>query len=407
MRRTIAASYRDHDETEPTLFPRSARRAVPLSILALTTIALLAGCQPTPAGSDDRLPVSASSDPVTAPVAAAPVSLVGTDCAGLLSLAAVQSTLSTDVVLVDPLGSNISTPSGPLVDTAIAQDGGIKCVWRNGDPDVVSEYRGVTLWLLPNADAAWAARADDLNAADDQVDILGGAPIEYGDESITDCGGTEDPWYYGTCFYNLRVGSYWLSIEIDGMLQDSAEHSGRPVLEAATAAVEALPAPAAAWTPPAGSASLASSCEGAVPLATARSAISISTLIAEPTYKSGYEAETAALYDVDALYCVWDTPADWVDPAGETFGVQITLVAIPGAEWAWSGTAAPPHDTEYALAPVTGIGVAAWGGCRSDFDACELQVLSRGTWFSIDSGYTRGSLTPLITIGTALIDSSH
>jgi hypothetical protein len=343
---------------------------------------------------------------VTAPEAVAPVSLIGTDCSGLLPLTAVQSALTGDVALVAAAPS-VSTPSSPLLDTAIAQVGGLKCVWQNGDLSTVSEYRGVTLWLLPNADESWAAQAADLRAADDQIDILGGDPIEYGDESITDCGGDVDPWYYGTCFYNVHIGSYWLSIEIDGMLQDTPDHAGRPVLEAASAAVAALPAPAAAWTPPTSSAHLASSCEAAVPLATVRSAIAIDTLLAPTGNNGAYQVEDAALAATDALSCVWQSAADWVDPAGETFGVQISLVAIPGGAWAWSGTSAPPHDTGYAIEPVTGIGDAAWGGCRSDYDACQLQVLSNGTWFSVDAGYTHGALTPLITIGSALIDSSR
>lgn len=389
------------------MFARSARRVIPFTILALAAAGALSGCRPAEGEPDDRLPTSAPITSTVEPVAASPVSLVGTNCAGLVPLGAVQSALSADVTLVDPAAPGISTPWTPLVDTAIAQRGGVKCVWQNGDPATVSDYSAVVLWLLPNASASWAAQAADLHATDDAVDILGVDPIRYGDESITDCGGEDDAWYYGTCFYNVRVGSYWLSIEIDGMLQDSPEHAGRPVLEAATTAVEALAAPAEAWTPPAGSARLAATCDDAVPLATVRAAIGIATLIAEPTQKSGYQIEAAALDDADALYCVWDTPADWVDPTGESFGVQINLVAIPGGEWAWSGTSAPLHDAQYALAPVTGIGVAAWGGCRTDYDACELQVLSRGTWFSVDSSYTHGSLTPLITIGTALVDSSH
>lgn len=405
MRRVSAENDLGTADTEPTVFRRFAR-VLPAAILALAAVTVLAGCQPADNGTDPHVPDSSPSAPAEPTPSATPVSLIGTDCAGLLPLAAVQSALASDV---EPAAStpNTTAPWTPLIEATIAQHGGIKCVWQNGDLSTVSEYRGLTLWLLPNADAAWAAQAAELRATDDQVDLLGGDPIEYGDESITDCGGDVDPWYYGTCFYNVRVGSYWLSIEIDGMLQDTPEHAGRPVLEAASAAVAALPDAAAAWTPPPGTAQLASSCDEAVPLATARSAMAIDTLLAPSNNNATYPVETAALADVGGLSCVWQSAADWVDPAGETFGVQVSLIAIPGGAWAWSGTSAPPYDTGYALAPVTGIGDAAWGGCRTDYDACQLQVLSDGTWFSVDAGYTHGALTPLITIGSALIASSR
>lgn len=386
-----------------------ARTTLPLTCLAVALTAVLAGCQPTPSRPDARGPVPASSAPTAAPAAAlAPVSLIGTDCGGLVPLAAVQSALGPDVAPVASTVPDFSTDWTPLVDTAIAQDGGLKCVWRNGAYDAVDVYRAVTLTLLPNASRSWAAHASLLHEMDDAVDILGGAPVRYGDESISDCGGEEDPWYYGTCYYNVRVGDYWLSVVIEGMAQDSPEHAGRPVLEAATAAIVVLPTPAAAWTPPPGSAALAPSCDEAVPLASARATMGIPTLVLEDASNTGaYEVETGALSDARALNCVWITPSDWVDPAGESYGLQVNLVAIPGGVWAWSGTSAPPHADGYAFAPVTGIGDAAWGGCRTDYDACQLQVLSHGTWFIVDGGGTHGSLSPLIGFGAAIIASSH
>lgn len=370
-------------------------------VLSLAIVALLAGCSPvTPEPAPSAS--STAGETVVETAAAAPSPLVEATCDELAPLEVVQAALAPDVVPREQPPRAYS-PAFPLFQVAVAQLGGRECLWANGDPeDYAEDSRFVRLSVLPGASSAWAASRALLNGINDDGAIGGGAAVAFGDESSTDCA-SEDHGYYGTCTFDVLVGEYWLAFEITGVPIEGTGNRADVLVSHVAASVAALAAPAASWPLPAGAYLAPDTCDGLIPLADVRTQVGVSELVEDfgQQWSAGVLSD-AAFAQAEGLHCNWNTPADWVDPtpAGR-YVAYVELTILPGSAWYLDGLTEPPHQTSVALAPVAGVGDAAWGGCNSTYAECSLHVLVDNSWLVFAS--SNGGLPAVTALAQALL----
>ena len=376
------------------------------AFLPLVLALALSGCMPNPAEptSPTAAPIAdsgASSEP-----AGPPTSLVGLGCDELVSLTTIQAALSTEVV-ARPVAPRPYGPSTALYDVALLQDGGTQCLWSNGDPlDFTEGYEEVRFSILPNAGDVWAATRARLLMTDDEIVLGGGAPVTFGDESVTDCA-SDDHGYYGTCLFEVLTGEYWLSFAITGVTETAGSgNAGDAIVRAVADAVGARPAPGPQWAPPAGTRPAPSDCAGVLPVADIRSALGEASIDEDFAYDSSPSfLDGASFAQAGAAHCGWRTPVDWIDPSGAgRYVVIFELAVLEGGSWYWDGSAEPPHVAGAVLTPVAGVGDAAWGSCHSAYPECTLHVLKDNTWFVLSSENAVTDLSAVVALAHEVVD---
>lgn len=395
---------------DPAGRPRSLRIASVVTVAA-AVIAVLAGCAPASSGPTGKLTkpsspihVAAPPTPTSTPSPSAPATppnLVGVTCANLIPLATVKSLLVGTGVSPQPYeGNYYEIDQAQNIDrVALDQDGGLGCYWSNFETTAQLEVR-----VIPNASTAFAAAAPALTATDDVAEHLVSSAPTWGDKSYTDCG---DKNFSGAaCQFDILVGSYWININEnrDKFVTGPAypEDAGQKAAVAAiVASVKALPAPAAAWVPPAAASKIPTSCGDFISNATAKAAISASSVslrqgpidIADPWNKAVYAA-------TGALDCEWN--------AFKGGGMSDVEIAVqPGSSWAWSTTSQPVHDkASFPYAPISGIGDAAMGACNTGLGECQLYAEVDKSWFLVELNDDHPSLSTAETVAKAFVTAA-
>lgn len=373
--------------------PHRSRILAPLIGAAISVVALLSACAPSaPSPVVTHHPAAHATVPAglhsatPLPQPPTPPQLLGGNCTTLATLPVIRAALTSNAVV--PVSSDASgEPSvGTFESVAARQTGTLFCGWA--DP---TQSFDLDVEIIPNAAAAFTAESTALNAAGDATGHyhVVGVPT-YGDQSWSECyGATESP--EGACEFDIRVGSYWLSIQE----QNSNLHQPYPQTAAETtllddlvSSVRALPA-FRVWTPSTSVPTLPTTCSAFLPLSTVRTATG-DTAIAPETF--GFEVDDVPWILTNSLFCEW----------GGTSSVDLFLTIVPGSAWAGQPSANVSGTTSQP-----GLGSQASGGCvTSDGQhACELLVRAGDTWFDLTENGTSASLTlaPLTNLAHAVL----
>jgi hypothetical protein len=163
-------------------------------------------------------------------------------------LATIQAKFGPDVVpaTVDASSYTIRT-SDPINDAtsfdAVTRAHGLICDWNNGLSQDSADYQGVLIRVLPNASTAWASVRDYLLAVDDDNEGAGDPAIAHlGDESSINCG-YPDEMPFNFCHDNVLVGSYWIAIDMDGVVSGGARGiPSAPIDQVVTSTIQGLAA---------------------------------------------------------------------------------------------------------------------------------------------------------------------
>ncbi|HEX4443095.1 MAG TPA: hypothetical protein VHZ81_05950 [Galbitalea sp.] len=340
----------------------------------IAVITLLSACAaPTPSPIVTHHP-PAHATGQSQPQPATPPQLLGGDCTGLASLSVIQAGVGSTAVAAAPAESSGEPPTGSLEWIAARQAGALFCGWA--DP---TEAHNLNVQIIPNASAAFTADTTALNAASDATGAhhVSGVPT-YGDASWSQCEGeTESP--DGTCEFDIKVGSYWLSVNEQNTahLQPYPESAAeKTMLNDLVNSARALPA-FRVWAPSTRTPSLPTTCDGALPLATVRTATGNGSEAASP---DGFTIDDVPWILTHSLSCTWSSPT----------GVDLFFTIVPGSAW---GDAPTPTVSGTTTQP--GLGAQASGGCVSSDgqDACDLLVRSGNTWFELTDNGTGSSMT--------------
>jgi hypothetical protein len=193
--------------TNPDLTPKVADPAVPPTVTAT----------PTPAPASSESPAAPAAEPAVSDL----------PCSSLVPLATIQAKFGPDVVpaVVDASSYTIDQ-SAPIYDAtsfdAVARAHGLVCDWNNGLGQASADYQGVLIRVLPDAASTWAGVRDYLVAVDDDNEGAGDPAIAHlGDESSINCG-YPDEMPFNFCHDNVLVGSYWIAIDMDGVVSGGA-----------------------------------------------------------------------------------------------------------------------------------------------------------------------------------------
>lgn len=304
-------------------------------------------------------------DPATSPSPegpSGPVSLVGAECAELVSLDVVRGILNDSVEPVD----NFFYPGGswPVASVGLQQAGGLQCEWsdeanQQGDYEALLEID-----ILPNAADEWGEWFPSMtgfyqNVSDD------GTMLSLCNSSL---GGA-----YHYCDFEVFAGGNWATVSVGNIAPDA---DAAAIAESVAAALEAASAPAVEWTPPALE-GLPSTCEDLLPLETIRTVLGVDDMdVREEPLLMPYLHNTGL---DGALSCSWSNPYT------SAIGSPLQVVVLPGGGWAWDEAwAADRPDTSPAL-PVEELGDAAFAGCQTiDNPPCFVDVLVGDAWISLD-----------------------
>ena len=367
---------------------RSVVRSLAVALAAVSLAALTACASPSPSPVITHQPVAHPTSPIPRQ-AAAPTQILGGDCTRLVPLPAIQAALASTAVVAQ----SVPSPEEYFNLLPLPTAGGLHCSWQDTTGGNLLDVE-----LLPNATAVLAADASSLASSNNS-----GLPT-VGDQSWSSC--VAPSVTDGECRFNIRVGSYWLSVD------EAIDNRPRPVsLSAAevtmfgdiVATVRGLPAQPR-WTAPTDSLILPTSCTGAVSLASVRGAFADATLTLSDGTDDGEDIDHAANTITRSVEC------DWIS-ASPTTGADVSFEIIPGSAWAWSAATGPTVDPEeVAWSHQPGLGTTAWGGCVGGDDGsgtCTLDVLARNTWFEIDESFANGipTMPPLTTLAHTVLSN--
>jgi hypothetical protein len=343
-------------------------------LLSAAVIAVLAGCAPaTHAAPTATRSASARPTPTVEPQSATPTPLLGGDCSKLIPIDDVVSATVVPTVALVP-----ARPLNDLYQLPIRQAGGLECEWSG--PGITAD---LDVSVLPNARAILDAQAARLDAGDDTKKNeahVANVPV-FGDRSWTDCISLgEDP--SDGCWFDIQVGTFWIEVDqvYGGSFTPYPQASGvTTLLTHLVDKVRSL-TPSRAWKPDIGALSLPTTCGATLSLATVRS-VTGGPDLTQPAETGTFNALLdGAFTSTGSLFCQWLADSDGAPVAG------FSLVMVPGSAWAWSAMAGPPAAVApYPLAAQTGLGSAAFGGCRTDSlsSECDLFVLADHTWFEL------------------------
>jgi hypothetical protein len=176
---------------------------------------VLASCTTPPTPTPSATPTAeASPSPSATPAADHPTPRFGDGCDALVPEALVTPIFSVAVHPTDFLATEFAASATIPRYAPVAQLGGLLCEWSNGVPyssrTGESEFRGMQLAVLPEADAGWSRFADQQ-----------GIPI---DGDVVSCGERN-------CAFTLFVDGYW----IEASVRDDAAGTQLPAVQALVA----------------------------------------------------------------------------------------------------------------------------------------------------------------------------
>ena len=346
-------------------------------------------------------PPSPTLTPTPTPTAAAgPTPLVGVSCTDLTSLALVRELLeSKDAAPAGYVNSGTRQQDINFANVALRQLGGIGCYWEGGPIGDGGPEAQLAIEVLPNASAAFAAETSTLLSTDDVHNALVKTEPKLGSASYSDC--VTAATGNGICTFDIQSGSYWLHITEQPAAFDGQTTYTSTVqtsfLNAATAAVTSLGAPGSAWTVPADSAKIPTTCATLLSTTDVDSALGPKAA-AGVTEFGAYDAFDTAIFQATNLGgCSWTGP--YLDS-------QLTYVfadALPGSGWAWSATVPPPGGFAGPLTAISGLGDGAYGTCNKDGDFCLVYVETDDSWFDVEFDSVHATLTNTETLAKDIL----
>lgn len=322
---------------------------------------LLAGCaQPAPEGQPG---IEGEPDTETT-TADAPSALLGTGCDELIELAVVQDALGTVESGTD--SRRIPGGSWPLSHVGLAQSGVLDCYWSDDAAPQEKYSSYLSVLVLPNAAAAWANQESELNSWSKPF-------ADHGDAAFANCAGSGDYLY---CEYDVLVGTSWLHAEVKNL---DAHDDAAPVIRALTDSVAAAEPVEPVWAP---TGSLPASCAQWLTAEEISAAVGTDG-IAERNFPLMMPIILNGALD-GSLACSWS------NSYSSAQAMPIQVAALPGAEWAWDTAWAKPRPERSPAAPLDGVGEQAFAGCATDQNVCFVDVLSGGTWITVDGNKQAG-----------------
>ena len=328
------------------------------AVAALATVLALSACAPaahsgTATGTPHAHAGSGHGGSVPAPKPtplAAPVTRVTKSCSQLVSAAALTTSVGISVPFITPA----ATP-----DVTFGEDGALTCNWSDNLPqDQMQASNHLVVWVLPDVPATnWATALTTIT--------------EIGETKTTTITGDAYGWCNpatpaGTiCEVDTRVGTTWLSFEVESLSKTFASSSAglthfaaliNPIVAAAgNASFVKEPK----WVNPAATAT-PTTCDAALPTAELTSATGI----------AGFDSIGPDLSDQESLAEYWGAEAnigevecDLASPDQQN-GVFGSIV--PGGSWAWSFTAAADSaQAGYATVPSLGSQAVEYSNANS------------------------------------------
>jgi hypothetical protein len=306
---------------------------------------MLTGCAPSPASRST--PETSSRTPVAtvSPAALkAPEFAFDIGCGGLLTTAELQSDLTA------PIHEVADETTTRVNDLAVAQAGGITCVWGGADRTDGGYDDGMTLTILPDASADEAASASDAGQ----------------------CVSSN-----GYCFVDGLVGSSWVSLRVTAAhgTPSPLEQEGPALLGLVGSRLAAAKSVAARWTAPTGA--LASLPDCAARSGAAARAIGVEASNLSKAQR--FDTDGTDIGQVARRRSGWGG-CSW---SGTDGSPAISWGVLPGAGWAFG---VDRSDPRVALHPAMVPGAdAAWIGCA---DGCVAIVEVRHSLAEVglDSG---------------------
>jgi hypothetical protein len=307
-------------------------------------------------------------------------------CADLFTPSAASAQVGARVTL---RSDETSTPA-TLADIATRQAGILSCNWSSPPtsekPSDEPTDNALSVFIEPDGATDFAKNIDGLKSSDSDTPNVG-------DSAAVDC----TPGTSFECRANMLVHDYWVTVELHGQGSTKVSKSlvlGRTtaVLTTAATALAAADPAAAAWTPPAGSASTFCDPENEKSaLATVRKIFATPELRVE--YQgpgSAPDVSNIAAAGENFAHCSWAAAdpiaADKAGTEGDTY-----LAILAGGAWAVPGLVASPpagHDIgTWSVITIPGSDGAVQACDKTNCDAifsvgpnaAELVFTNRGT----------------------------
>jgi len=343
---------------------------------AVFVTGLLAACTqhgalPSPSGSSRPASVSPTSVPTQA---ATPSARPPLGCHDLAPDSAVSAAFgakaSAGPAAVDAgLSGGVIENIFQLSAVSLTQAGGIVCGWNLGGGESDGFF---TARFLPDAAPAWST----------------GVPGGYNIPRIT---GWADQAAFGCieadgeyCVTEALVGSVWVETVAVGQVGALEAHvAGIEALDKGiVATVQAAGVPGPPWTAPPHP-TLA--CSDFIGDGSTFAGISGLKLSATPNYSADRMTE-AALAQVGGVGC------EWFGSNGE-----VLLVYLPGGAWSWSSNPMSSNQS-LTVAPLSGVGDQAAGGCSTVIVVCSAQTTSGSARIGLQVASGSGSSGVTVTL---------
>lgn len=351
-----------------------------LGSVLLVAVVFLSGCTPTtPEETPTGIPsgtTPATPSPTPSAEASAPTPRFAITCSDLNLPAA--GTFTAAITPQDPIALYAGAVGSLPRLTPIQAIGGLLCDISNGVPHASAAgsapgYVGVLLSILPRAADQWARYAATYQIAGTRGFVCNDAA----------CTGDE------------LIGEYWLSAEGRGVANGAALDS---YLVSIATLIAALPASAPAWTPPATTIRLGSTCADIIPDTDVSAATGVSVVALSGG--GGWSAWAAARAEISAASCFWG-----VDGAEHGPG---SLAAIPGGDWAArSYLLIATVPTAPASITLAGLAAGDSASLRCSPSECFLDLVAGGNWIEVTTyegpDTPRGAETTARAIAEAIL----
>ncbi len=328
---------------------------------AIVLVTLLAGCATEP--SVAPVPSSPASAAPTAAPAAAPETRFDLTCDDITTTETVAEFISEPIEKQDALAVYAQQSQELPRLTYIEAMGGLVCNWSNGlasfsERGVVGTDAGVTVLILPEADEQYA-----------KYEATYGSDAPCGASTLT-------------CEFDKLIDGYWVSVSMTSVVfDDAASDEAPPLVSAFFSSVEtqvaALAAPAARWTPPAGTVELGTECESIITASEAQAALEMSGDVQLSVPHGGWSIWAAATDESGGGSggCSWSNPdSEYSDGA---------LKWLPAGAWA-AEKMLPKTTYPTAVSSVSVANLAeddeAFVRCADDESYCVVDLIIGGNW---------------------------
>ncbi len=374
---------------------RTHGSGVALLLVGVLTLSLAActppGAEPTPPATPTPSGSTATPTP-TAEALSVPEPVIGVTCAELLPAAAVAAAFPDTLAVADAAHSTLAD-GATIVAAYVARSlGGIACEWNNGQVYSDSrgsnpDYSGVRVIVLPNAGAQW----------DRYVDY-------YGSDGLgLFCSEAFAPYPVG-CSGNDLVGGHW----VDTTIFDASSAAAATTLHSTILAAVGAAGPGAdAWTAPADTLAIPSTCDAIVATSSVQSALGVAETLVASGPAGGWSLRAGADVNAAVVNCSWlyfDADA----------GVG-NLRVLPAGSWAWA-EAYPALTVPAAPEPLVVAGLEAddeaWIRCASGNTECVIDLVVGGNWLEFEiwaedglARVTADRRAGASTIAQAIVDS--